>query len=143
MTDQLPLPYSDYTVRLPFESEWEWAARGALVGADYPTGRPSAEDRFLTEGTQGPSPVGGSAANGYGLRDMSGNVWEWCMDWYDSNYYKKSPTENPKGPSTGHYRVLRGRSWYGSDKYIRSADRYRYNPDTRNAYDGFRIVVAP
>jgi formylglycine-generating enzyme required for sulfatase activity len=82
-----------------------------------------------------------SGANGYGLYDMAGNVWEWCNDWYDSNYYNTSPYDNPQGPASGTYRVLRGGGWYGNAYISRVANRNYRNPDGRSHTYGFRIVL--
>ena len=77
----------------------------------------------------------------YGCRDMSGNVWEWCHDWYDSGYYSSSPYDNPTGPGSGTYRVLRGGSWAYNPLGCRSAGRYGGYPDTRHNVNGFRCVA--
>jgi formylglycine-generating enzyme required for sulfatase activity len=77
----------------------------------------------------------------YGCRDMSGNAWEWCHDWYDNSYYEVSPYYNPTGPATGLYRVVRGGRWSQDPSACRSAARYRYPPETRNVTIGFRSVV--
>jgi len=76
--------------------------------------------------------------NGYGLYDMAGNAVEWVADWYDSYYYKNSPSTNPKGPSSGDYRVLRGGSWHYYGFSLRSAYRDRDVPDNSNLDSGFR-----
>jgi iron(II)-dependent oxidoreductase len=149
LTSKLPPAYSEYSIRLPFESEWEWAARGGLVGADYPTGRPSAQDRFFSEGIEGPSPVGGSVANGYGLRDMSGNVWEWCLDWYSPVKYLFSSLnpDNNDFDSTGELplgaeKVIRGGSWANEQEVIKVSTRGSQPPDWCTPYLGFRVVLS-
>jgi len=86
------------------------------------------------------APVGSFDPNEFGLYDMTGNVLEWCEDCYDEDYYSKSLKENPKGPSTGICRVVRGGSWFTGPKGVRCAYRNRDDPSLRNNYVGFRCV---
>jgi formylglycine-generating enzyme required for sulfatase activity len=71
---------------------------------------------------------------------MHGNVFEWCHDYYEVDYYKQSPAKDPMGPASGSSRVLRGGSWGGNTRFTRSADRYGNDADNRNDYRGFRLV---
>jgi formylglycine-generating enzyme required for sulfatase activity len=88
----------------------------------------------------GQTPAGVDMANGYGLYDMSGNMSEWCHDWYGSTYYSTSPPSNPTGPASGSGRVLRGGSWSTFTTFLRSATRINDDPTLRNADFGFRVL---
>ena len=113
--------------RLPTEKEWEWAARGGLRGKEYPWGdqEPTSIRANYDENVGKPTAVGSYPANGYGLYDMAGNVWEWCQDWYDSDRDNK---------------VLRGGSWPNISNDLRLASRYFNNPNNRPYNHGFRCV---
>ncbi len=134
--------------RLPTEAEWEYAARSS--GKDQKWAGTSSESQLVSfanglgekDGYKNTSPVGTFKANDLGLFDMSGNVWEWCWDWYDSGYYSKSPKSNPQGPNTGSDRVLRGGSWFDEPAYLRCANRLYGTPDNRFFIFGFRLSRA-
>jgi len=133
--------------RLPTEAEWEYAARSGGKREKY-AGTNSDADLgsyawYIMNSGSKTHPVGQKQPNGLGLYDMSGNVWEWVSDRYDQNYYKNSPRNNPKGPSSGSYRVLRGGSWSGVPNAIRASYRFDINPSTRNYNYGFRLLRTP
>jgi len=119
--------------RLPTEAEWEYAARSGGKSEKYAGGN-DVDAVAWYDGNSGREthPVGQKQPNGLGLYDMSGNVWEWCSDWYGEKYYGQSFRDNPDGPSSGSYRVLRGGSWNGEPRGGRVAYRVRYN--------GFRLA---
>lgn len=130
-----------YSLDLPTEAEWEYAARG---GHQYEF----ATDDGTINSTKAnydmdimyPTDVGIYPPNPYGLYDMSGNVWEWCKDWYDSGYYKVSISDNPQGPEDGEYKVLRGGSWCNAASGLRTANRNCRGPDFMGSGAGFRVI---
>ena len=134
--------HSGMPFRLPTEAEWEYAARSGGKKEKYAGG--SDLDRLAWyEGNSGGSthPVGTKEPNNLGLYDMSGNVWEWCSDWYGRNYYQQSPRNNPQGPSVGSFRVIRDGCWNGSSWLARSAHRDKFGPVYRLDNLGFRLVL--
>ena len=112
-------------LRLPTEAEWEYAARGGLLGKNYPSGDEFDSTLYAKSGPLKTVPVGSFAPNDYGVCDMTGNVAEWTSDYYDEEYYQKCPRENPQGPEDGIFRVIRGGGWHTgpwcSRVYVRNA----------------------
>jgi sulfatase modifying factor 1 len=151
------------TCRLPTEAEWEYACRAGTTTryhhGDDPEGLAqvgnvadaTAKETFpdwkstiaARDGYAFTAPVGKFKPNAFGLYDVHGNVWEWCVDWYAADYYKASPLEDPKGPDSGTSRVLRGGSWGNWPDGARSAFRYRDDPADRFGSYGFRLARTP
>ena len=149
LSAELPDSFAGYSARLPFESEWEWAARGGIVGADTPTGNKSAGERFFSPGIEGPGPVGSSSPNRYGLRDTTGNLWEWCLDWYSPVKYLFTSwnTETNDFDSSGEIplgveKVIRGGSWANEEELIKISTRGSQPPDWCTPYLGFRVILS-
>ena len=133
------------TYTLPTEAQWEYAARGGNKneGAKYAgSNMIDAVAWYDSNSANTAHIVGSKRANALGIYDMSGNVWEWCKDWYADSYVSYD-TNNPVGPSSGSSRVCRGGSWYSIDSNCRVASRNYYSPNYLNGTLGFRVVCLP
>ena len=137
--EKLNWAQSVWTFRLPTEAEWEYACRAGSPGAWYG----DADAIAWHSGNSGKAshPVGEKLANGYGLQDMLGNVWQWCQDWYGD--YPAGPQTDPKGPETGEQKVYRGGSWNDGPDICRSAFRSKNALDSRFTNVGLRVVAVP
>ncbi len=137
------------TYRLPTEAEWEYAARGGRQGNGYLYAGSDNLDEvgwYVRNSNGGEKTVGQKKPNELGLYGMSGNVLEWCQDWYSGSYYeeckKQGTVENPQGPAEGAFRVLRGGSWYLEAQKCRSSYRHYNPPGSRFTDMGFRLALS-
>lgn len=142
-----------YVYRLPTEAEWEYAARaGTTTPFSFGSSLRSTQANFNGNSpyggaSKGPyllktAPVGKYLSNARGVYDMHGNVWEWCQDWFEKDYYARSEVNDPKGASTGNWRVLRGGSWLVDAGSLRSAYRGVSSAAFRDRTFGFRLAAA-
>ena len=131
------------TFRLPTEAEWEYAARGGKKsnGYKYAGSNTIGSVAWYMDNSSETHPVKGKAPNELGLYDMSGNVWEWCHDLFGKDYYGKSPSVNPQGPSSGSGRVLRGGCWFFNARPCRVSNRFSFGPGRRDYSGGFRLAL--
>lgn len=129
--------------RLPTEAEWEYAAKGGWKNEDYNSYAGSNRIRDVAwHHADRSHRVKGFCPNELGIFDMSGNVWEWCQDFFGENYYRKLPSNNPKGPAKGYYRVLRGGGWRNDASACRVSYRDYNSPSCADDDYGFRLVLS-
>lgn len=126
--------------RLPSEAEWERAARGGIPDGASAWGEHVPDGEVPEGALTGPWAVGRGTPNGYGLLDMGTIVHEWCLDWYDADYYADCPTESPKGPNEGERRSSRGGSWRHHVRWSSPSARSSLPPTSRYADYGFRVL---
>jgi formylglycine-generating enzyme required for sulfatase activity len=124
--------------RLPTEAEWEYAGRAGSTAVRY--GKIDDIAWYFTYGVAETHAVAQKRPNAFGLFDMLGNVWELVNDWYAPDYYPASPSQDPTGPASGTFRVLRGGSWFEHPRYVKVSYRFRDFPDNRYDTYGFRCV---
>lgn len=130
--------------RLPTEAEWEYAARAGTGTAFFWGDEMDGEYCwYLRNSGSETKEVGTRKPNPWGLYDMCGNVWEWCEDWYGNKIYSSSERLDPKGPSSGVNRVIRGGGWYADSHYCRSAYRDQATSGLRGDVAGFRVLAVP
>lgn len=132
------------TFRMPTEAEWEYAARGGNKSRGYKYSGSNTIGNvawYIGNSDITNHPVKTMQPNELGIYDMSGNVLEWCSDWYDSSFYSSSPSSNPIGPTTGSYRVFRGGCSNASSRECRMAKRIRGTPDRREFFCGLRLAL--
>jgi formylglycine-generating enzyme required for sulfatase activity len=130
-------------IHLPTEAQWEYAARGGNTSSRYLySGNDKADSIawYAHNSDKTTQPVGQKLPNERGIHDMSGNICEWCQDWYDRDYYSHSPKQNPRGPESGYLRVIRGGSWYDLGEFLRCTNRDCFPPIRSFWHIGFRIV---
>ena len=140
--------FSRQTFRLPTEAEWEYACRaGSSPAFHYGIFKFNLHkyawyyENAFKKGEMYAHEVGTRKPNKWGLYDMQGNIYEWCSDWYRSNYYNKSQLDNPRGPLYGDAKVVRGGDWSRTDYFLRVTSRRHYSPHHKDAHVGFRLAM--